>query len=187
MNEAQPANPTEEKTVVVRRARLDDLAEIMEIERHSFPTPWSESSMARELAGQDGGIYFVAEVDGQVRGYVGGWTFGGQLHVLTIAVHRDFRDRGLGELLMLTILQAARERGCSRAVLEYRVSNSVAEALYRKLGFRAVAVRPRYYADTGEDAICATIEDLLSPQRAAVLDQLKEQWEKRHEWRVLAG
>ncbi len=176
-----------ERTVIIRRANLADLSEIMEIERHSFPTPWSEASMARELRAQDGTLYYVAEVDGHVRGYVGGWTFGGQLHILTLAVHKDFRGLGLGELLMLTILDAARRRACSRVVLEYRVSNTVAEALYRKLGFHAVAVRPRYYADTGEDAVCATIEDLQSPERAAALEQLRRQWEQRHDWRVLAG
>ena len=182
----QPDMP-EQRTVIVRRARLTDLAEIMEIERDSFPTPWSEISMARELRGQGGTLYLVAEVEGRVRGYVGGWTFGGQLHILTLAVHRSFRGQGLGELLMLEIMDAARQRGCSRVVLEYRVSNTVAEALYRKLGFSAVAVRPRYYADTGEDAICATIEDLRSPERVAALRRLREKWEKRHGWRLVTA
>ncbi|MBC7287143.1 MAG: ribosomal protein S18-alanine N-acetyltransferase, partial [Armatimonadetes bacterium] len=171
--------------VTVRRARVTDLGDIMRIERESFPTPWSENSMARELRNQDGSLYFVVEVAGHVCGYVGGWTFGGQLHILTIAVDREWRGLGLGELLMLVVLDAARQRGCSRAVLEYRVSNVVAEALYRKLGFNAVAVRPGYYVDTGEDAVCATIEDLLTDERGAELARLREVWQQKHGWHVV--
>jgi ribosomal-protein-alanine N-acetyltransferase len=173
------------KQVTIRRARLEDLGEIMAIERVSFPTPWSEGSMSRELRGQDGGVYLVATVEGKVCGYVGAWIYAGEAHVGTVAVGPEWRGQGLGGLLMLAMLREAQRRGAQRVVLEYRVSNAVAEALYYKLGFRPVGLRRAYYADTGEDAILAALDDLATPQRQEALDSLQRQWEQRHGWQVV--
>ncbi len=168
--------------LTLRRGVIADLAEIMAIERASFPTPWSQESMERELSSQNGSVYYVVEVEGRVAGYAGAWMYSGEAHVLTIAVREDQRGEGFGELLMLAVLEHAWRRGCDRCVLEYRVSNTRAEALYRKLGFEAVAIRPGYYTDTDEDAVCALISDLDSPARQEKLAELRRQWETRHAW-----
>lgn len=175
------------RELTLRRGVVADLTEIMAIERASFPTPWSQASMERELSSQDGSVYYVAEVGGRVAGYVGAWMYGGEAHVLTIAVREDQRGEGLGELLMLAVLEHAWRRGCDRCVLEYRVSNARAEALYRKLGFEAVAIRPGYYTDTDEDAVCALINDLDTSARQEKLLGLRRQWETRHGWTVRLG
>lgn len=173
------------RTLVLRRATPADLQQIMAIERVSFPTPWSETGMYRELRSQDGGVYYAAEVAGRVVGYVGAWMYSGEAHILTIAVDAAYRRQGIGEILMLVILDHARRLGCDRAVLEYRVSNAAARALYAKLGFVEVAVRPHYYTDTHEDAICAVIDDLCTDERGEELARLAERWEQRYEWELV--
>jgi ribosomal-protein-alanine N-acetyltransferase len=174
------------RLLVLRRAKETDLPEIMPIERASFPTPWSEQGMRRELCGQNGAVYYVAEVDGHVVGYVGAWIYAREVHILTIAVDVTWRGQGLGEILMLTILEHGQQMGCNRAVLEYRLSNFVAEALYRKLGFVAVGIRPGYYTDTNEDAVSAALDDLDAPARREHLAALRTQWEKCHGWIVVS-
>lgn len=172
--------------VLVRRARPEDLRYIMPIERASFATPWSEESMRSELSHQDGAVYYVVESDGSVEGYVGAWMYSGEAHILTIAIAPARRGQGLGELLMLTILEHAYKAGCDSAVLEYRVSNKIAEALYLKLGFRPVAVRPGYYTDNNEDAVCALMDDLEDRERQRYLATLRHQWESDHGWTVVS-
>jgi ribosomal-protein-alanine N-acetyltransferase len=170
--------------LIVRRATPADLDGIMAIERVSFPTPWTESTMLRELTDARTGTYLAAEVDGQVAAYVGAWVYSGEAHVLNLATAPEHRDRGLGEILMLAILDEATRAGCDVALLEYRVTNLPAEALYRKLGFLVVGHRPRYYFDTGEDAALATLADLQTPERQSFLAHCREVWEQKHGWAV---
>ena len=170
--------------ILIRRAKPTDLLQIMAIERASFPTPWSEQGMRRELENQNGSIYLVVEQEGKILGYVGAWTYAAEAHILTIAVHEDVRRKGLVVLLMLAILREAAARGCVQAVLEYRCSNAAAGALYSKLGFRPYAIRRGYYADTHEDAVCAVLTALNSPQRRRELDEALARWMKNHDWDV---
>jgi ribosomal-protein-alanine N-acetyltransferase len=179
MTAASPDNPR--RRLVVRRAVPSDLGGIMAIENVSFPTPWSESTMRRELADTDAGTYLCADVCGRVAGYVGAWIYSGECHILNIAVSPDFRGTGLGEILMLGILDVAILKGCDNAMLEYRVGNSTAEALYLKLGFVVVGRRPNYYFDTNEDASLATLADLQTLACQASLAHLRELWEHKHE------
>jgi ribosomal-protein-alanine N-acetyltransferase len=85
-------------------------------------------------------------------GYAGAWCLVDEIHISTIAVHPQWRGRGLGELLLIALLERGAEQGARRATLEVRVSNSAAQALYHKYGFEIVASQKRYYADNNEDA-----------------------------------
>lgn len=172
------------RKVVIRRGRVSDLAAVMEIERASFPTPWSESAMRRELACQDNSYVLVAAKGERAVGYVVTWVYAQEAHVLNVAVAPDERGQGLGELLMLSAIEEAIARGCRQVVLEYRVSNLAAANLYRKLGFVQAGVRPRYYADTGEDAIFAVLHDLQSQATRRFLDERRDAWRKKHDWTV---
>ena len=176
---------TRVRRVLIRRGRVSDLPAVMEIERASFPTPWSESAMRRELACQDNSYVLVAETGKRAAGYVVTWVGAEEAHVLNVAVAPDRRGQGLGELLMLSAIEEAMSRGCRRVVLEYRVSNLAAANLYRKLGFVAAGVRPRYYADTGEDAVFAVLHDLQSPGMSRFLADCREAWRKKHDWTVV--
>jgi ribosomal-protein-alanine N-acetyltransferase len=174
-----------EMRVTVRRAHPSDLGAIMDIEQVSFPTPWSETAMRREITGQDNSYFLVVEIRGRICGYAVTWAYVGEAHVLNVAVAPHWRGFGLGEVLMLSAIQEAVARRCTQMVLEYRVSNSSAGALYEKLGFVAAGIRPRYYMDTGEDAVFAVLQELQSPATARFLDELWDAWKRRHGWAVL--
>ena len=86
-------------------------------------------------------------------GYAGMWVMTDEAHVTTIASHPNVRGRGVGELLLLALIDEALELGARWMTLEVRASNSVAQNLYRKYTFKEMGVRKRYYSDNGEDAL----------------------------------
>lgn len=139
-------------SVTVRPMRLDDLPRILEIERRSFPTPWSKGAFVAELTENRRARYVVAEVDGVVAGYIGMWLIAGEGHITNVAVHPDYRGRGIGRRLMEAMTDVCRREGGRRMTLEVRRSNRIAQSLYESLGFVYCGVRRGYYRDNGEDA-----------------------------------
>ena len=115
-----------------------------------------------------------------ILGLVGLWCMMGEGHIVTIAVRQTQRRRGIGELLLVTILEAALEAGQDGVTLEYRISNSDARALYDKYGFTQVGVRARYYSDNQEDAVLMSTPPLRSSvyQRLIALrvDEQRSRW-----------
>jgi len=95
----------------------------------------------------------VASEDGCVIGYGIAWIVADEIHIGNIAVRRDHRRRNIGAMLLDSLLETGRRRGCSLATLEVRRSNLAALELYVKFGFSSIAVRKGYYSDTREDAI----------------------------------
>jgi ribosomal-protein-alanine N-acetyltransferase len=139
-----------------------DLDAIVEIERHSFPTPWSRETFAAELS-REGARLIVARAahgarPGGLVGFCNYWLIVDELHVHAIATHPDHRRAGIGGRLLAHALAEARARGCVRATLEVRRGNAPAIALYQGAGFRGVHVRPRYYQDNQEDALIMLCE-----------------------------
>lgn len=153
---------------MLRRAADDDLAAIMAIETALFPTDaWSAGTMAAELAGPHG-YYLVAQAeDGGIDGYAGllAPRGSGQADIQTIAVVERARRRGLGRTLLSALLGEARTRGASEVFLEVRADNPGARALYEKLGFAEIAVRPAYYQPDGVDAVIMRLP-LAAPEGA---------------------
>lgn len=138
--------------VAVRFMKRDDIPQISAIENCSFPSPWSQQAFLNELENKFA-VYFVAIHENNLIGYAGMWLFCGEAHVTTIAVHPDFRGRGLGKMLMNTLIDYAREQGADTMVLEVRPSNIPALNLYKSLGFRNIGWRKNYYIETREDAL----------------------------------
>lgn len=130
-----------------------DVSEVGVIERLSFATPWSEESFVSELLYNQLACYYVLEFKGHVIAYGGMWTIAGEGHITNIAVHPGFRGRQLGRSLVIGMLKAGEEKGCSKFTLEVRPANTPAVRLYESLGFKGVGIRPKYYQDTGEDAL----------------------------------
>ena len=89
-------------------------------------------------------------------GYAGLWLLIDEAHISTIAVAPEWRGRGLGELLLASLLERAISIGADVATLEVRASNLVAQNLYRKYRFTVVGVRKGYYTDNFEDALVMT-------------------------------
>jgi ribosomal-protein-alanine N-acetyltransferase len=103
----------------------------------------------------------VAELE-TIVGYAGMWMMVDDAHVTTIAVDPAYRGEGIGELLIVDLLEHANLVGAMTVTLECRVSNGIAQALYRKYTFQNKGVRKRYYSDDGEDALIMTTEPLDS-------------------------
>jgi [ribosomal protein S18]-alanine N-acetyltransferase len=95
-------------------------------------------------------------------GFAGLWLMVDEAHVTTIATHPNYRNRGLGELLLTSLIDIAYDIGARQVTLEVRVTNSTAQNLYRKYGFRETGVRPRYYSDNHEDALIMWTDDIMS-------------------------
>ena len=169
------AHRENDAVVLLRRALPADTEAIVAIERVSFPTPWSRALLAHELR-QAENIYLVAEIGGEVAGFIGLWRVLDEGHICTLAVDPGHRRRGLGELLVLAALREAAGSGSNAVHLEYRVSNRGAASLYRKLGFERVGLRQGYYSDTGEDAVLARIEELSTEAGREKLDAAWERW-----------
>lgn len=101
-------------------------------------------------------------------GYAGCWFFDAEAHLMTIAIAPEWQGRGLGEWLLLSVLELIEARGATLCTLEVRVSNLRAQALYRTLGFEVEGRRRRYYSDNKEDALIMTTPPLDSPAMQAL-------------------
>lgn len=126
---------------------------VLEIERRSFPTPWSERAFISELTQNAYAHYIVGLAGGRVIGYGGMWLILDEAHVTNIAVHPDYRGRQVGHRLLSELERRAAAQGCTCMTLEVRPSNAKAQRLYKQHGFQPKGLRPGYYTDTHEDAI----------------------------------
>lgn len=106
-------------------------------------------------------------------GFAGIWMMVDDAHLVTIAVGSAERGKGLGELLLISMIDLACILGASHMTLEVRVSNHVAQSLYRKYGFKNEGVRRRYYSDNGEDALIMTTDSLTSAAYQTRYQELK--------------
>lgn len=145
--------------LVLRPMMERDLPDIMEIERASFATPWSQQEMRGELLNEIA-HYQVAEWEGQVVAYAGYWLIGDEAHITNVAVRSGCRRRGFGEKVVRSLMEEARGNGVHAMTLEVRAGNKSAQALYCKLGFEGVGLRPGYYEDNREDALIMWLRDL---------------------------
>lgn len=156
---------------LVEPMTLADVDQVMEIEQIAFSAPWSARAYRYEITENENSTMLVVRpapepdsllaraarrlglsTPGPVLGYGGFWLLVDEAHIATLAVHPRWRGQGLGELLLLSLLERGAKRGAQRATLEVRVSNQIAQGLYHKLGFEIVSRRKRYYADNDEDA-----------------------------------
>lgn len=132
---------------------VQDIPAILEIERRSFATPWPRDAYTHELDHNRTAVYVVARQDEAAVGYAGMWVVMDEAHITTIAVDPPLRGLGIGERLLIGLIDRAIERGARWIQLEVRQSNMVAQRLYHKYGFREVGIRRHYYSDNGEDAV----------------------------------
>ena len=114
-------------------------------------------------------------------GFAGLWLMVDEAHITTIAMHPDFRQRGLGEFLLVSLIDTAYEIGARWVTLEVRVSNIVAQSLYRKYGFHQAGVRHRYYSDNQEDALIMWTDEINSPAYKQKFQELKSALQEKLE------
>jgi ribosomal-protein-alanine N-acetyltransferase len=143
-------------TIELRRLLLDDLAEIEEIERRSYPTPWSRSMFAGELAKPSSiclGAFEAEGEDGALVGYLIVSRYVDAWHVMNVAVDPEHRGRGVGTMLLERLFDLTADDARRGYTLEVRVTNVKAIDLYERLGFRSRGLRRGYYTDNREDAL----------------------------------
>ncbi|USB34034.1 ribosomal protein S18-alanine N-acetyltransferase [Paenibacillus sp. YPG26] len=148
-----------------RPMTLEDIPDVMIIEHESFTLPWTENAFHSEMTQNHFAKYIIMEKDGVPIGYAGMWTVVDEAHVTNIAVRSAYRGQHLGERLMREMMLLAGRIGMTRMTLEARVSNTVAQSLYGKLGFRPVGLRKGYYSDNQEDALimwCDLPDDIVA-------------------------
>src|SRR5688572_32117991 len=144
---------------------LDDLDEVLAIEKLSFHTPWSRAAFRYELTQNRVARSLVARAGSEIAGYLCLWEIGHEIHITNLAVHPRWRGQGLARALLHAMLEDGRARGVTLAFLEVRPSNTEALGLYESLGFSVIGRRKGYYFDTGEDAL--VMETRLAGARPA--------------------
>ena len=128
------------------------VAQVAALEKICFSDPWSENSVASELKNPLS-CWLVAEEDGKVTGYVGSQTVMDESDMMNVAVHPDYRRKGIAEKLVMELVEALKKRDSRCLTLEVRASNEPARALYEKQGFVQVGLRKNYYRNPREDAL----------------------------------
>ena len=113
-------------------------------------------------------------------GFVGLWFMAGEAHITAIAVEEASRGKGIGELLLIGSIELAMDRRATEVSLEARVSNHVAQSLYRKFGFEEVGVRKGYYTDNREDAVIMTTQPISTPDYREKFRGLRDAYTQRH-------
>jgi ribosomal-protein-alanine N-acetyltransferase len=132
---------------------VEDVDAVADIEKATFPTPWSRDAFLQEVTRNVAARYLVAEKGGKVIGYAGAWVILDESHITNIAIAESERGNGYGRILTEGLMQYLSNLGAAYATLEVRRSNERAQNLYKSLGFVALGWRKRYYEDNGEDAL----------------------------------
>lgn len=138
--------------MIIRKMNLGDVSAIAELEKVCFSDPWSENSIAFEVENPLS-YWLVAEVDGVVAGYVGSQTVLDASDMMNLAVSPDYRRQGIGQALVEALVEHLQKNKVIALLLEVRVSNAPAIALYERMGFEQVGRRPKYYHNPREDAL----------------------------------
>lgn len=148
--------------ITLRQLGRHDIAEVAEIERAVFSSPWSAGMFALQLA-KPGGLSLAAVSENRIVGYLMMARYADAWHLMNVAVVPESRRTGIASMLIRSGL--AEIGGELPVTLEVRPSNTGAISLYENFGFRTVALRPGYYPNDGEDALIMWRGD---PARAGV-------------------
>lgn len=192
--------------IVVRPMKLRDLHQVMLVSRRCFTAPWSEKVFRTELIDNPFSSWLVLELHKpvptstrlkswlipgknrpptiqQIIGFGGFWLMRGEAHISNIGVDPTFQRQGLGELLMIMMLQDAMRREADWTSLEVRVSNTSAIRLYEKYRYQTIHVKTSYYRDNGEDAYWMVAKPLDQNYRVMLITY-REQLRQKIEWQT---
>ncbi len=188
----------------------DDIAQVADIERESFPAMWPQTAYRRELTNQIARYVVITELRDDARrqepqqhaglfgalrrivssdappapehllGFIGIWLMVGEAHIVTVAVRQDYRRMGIGGRLLIAAIEQASAYDQELVTLEVRASNDAAQRMYEKYGFMRAGVRKRYYTDNNEDAVIMTTPEIASPTYRALLGQLGDEHRAEH-------
>lgn len=138
--------------MTIESMTVDDISQVAEIERQIFSIPWSEKAFRNSME-SDNTIYIVAKENNNVAGYAGMYLSFEEGNITNVAVNPLSRRKGIGEKIVRDILNRACEKGVRDVFLEVRETNSVAIALYEKIGFKEEGIRKNFYDKPRENAL----------------------------------
>ena len=168
-------------SLVLQPLTPEQLESILHLDQVCFGGLWSQDGYQRELDSPNSillGIQKPEQPDPLLAlGCL--WAILDEAHLTILAVHPDYRRRGLGQLMLWGLLWAARERQLSRATLEVNANNQAARSLYEQFGFREAGRRRGYYSN-GDDALILWLSGL---QNSNFLQKL-EQWDRHIQHRM---
>jgi ribosomal-protein-alanine N-acetyltransferase len=144
----------------IRKMTVEDVPDVIDLDRKSFSLPWPERSFRFELTANPASRCWVADLDGKIVGMIVVWLIQEEAHVATLATHPDFRRRGIATKLLAHALRQLIDEGARSSFLEVRESNFSAQDMYHKFGYEVSGRRPRYYKDNAEDAILMNLASL---------------------------
>lgn len=133
--------------------KLEHLDAVLEIENSSFPIPWRREAFEYDLVQNALGHYWSLFQKHELIGYAGFWLVDRIAHLTTICIRENFRGKGLGRWLLLTVMKLGAEMGAERFTLEVRESNIPAISMYESVGYKIVGRREKYYKEINEDAL----------------------------------
>jgi [ribosomal protein S18]-alanine N-acetyltransferase len=159
--------------LILRPMTLDDLPQVYRIELDSFTLPWPFSSYVFELTESKVSRCFVAATADtndhkKILGMIVMYLIEDEAHVATFAIHKDYRQLGIGWRLLHYSLMESIKDGATHAFLEVRINNKSAIDLYEKFGFITVNVRKKYYADNNEDALLMNLDSLTAEKLTTI-------------------
>ena len=159
----------------IEKMTLNSLDEVMQIEKLAYGQHhWSRESFVAEIDNQISTYNCAYTQDNKMAGYMGLWKIIDEAHVTNLAVHPDFRRKGVAKALLLNALDECYREKIKYLTLEVRVSNDGAIKLYESFGFKSLGVRKKYYQNNNEDALIMWSENIFSDNYKKHYEELKE-------------
>ncbi|MCL6471470.1 MAG: ribosomal protein S18-alanine N-acetyltransferase [Firmicutes bacterium] len=165
---------------VIRQMTMADINQVYDIERRSQSAPWSKMTFQRELLGNHHNMCLVAELGERIVGFICMYYVLDEAHITNIAVDLPFQNKGIGTRLMLAAIEVMMDRGIKHITLEVRKSNTKAQHLYMKFGFRMKGIRKGYYTDNYEDAFIFWTGDITSDYYKKLFSEISKELERKY-------
>ena len=171
----------------VRLITEEDIPAVSRLDREAFPDMKMPTNFQNELKNCLARYIVVCKDklsvsdnnEDYIVGYAGVWIMVGEVHIVNIAVSNDYRRQGIGELLLIALIELALSMCCNMITLEARVSNVTAQKLYEKYGFTVRGVRQGYYTDNREDGVIMTVDDINGRAFKELFKKLKNDYGKK--------
>ena len=148
------------KNISITKASISDIESIYEIDKLSFPIPWTKDSIENEFKNMLS-EFLVAKIDNQVIGYIISWIVMDECQIANLAIHPDYRKQKIASNLINELIKICKKRKVTYILLEVRISNTPAINLYKTFGFTEEVIRKDYYKNkdgSREDAINMMLE-----------------------------
>ncbi|BAZ45139.1 ribosomal-protein-alanine acetyltransferase [Chondrocystis sp. NIES-4102] len=172
------------KTITIKPISLSQVPTIVSLDQLCLGGIWTSEGYISEIESPNSnllGLHILDEnyTNSEIIGMGCLWVIADEAHITLLAIHPDYRRQGLGQLLLLTLLESAVARNLNWATLEVNAHNDGAINLYEKLGFNIIGKRKKYYKSTGDDALVLWLKNLQTPNFRSTLNQYQQETKLR--------